>query len=149
MHLRGWFKDTGTTIQTLARLIVYYDSQPNIGAPLITDLLANSNAGGATSALSEINLVNRERFKILRDKQILLPAVTNTSGVLTNLAYPDTTGSLAINEFIKLKGLETIYNGTNGGTIADITSGSIGFTVFSDTEGQWNFVWTSRLRYYD
>lgn len=150
IHLRGWFTNVATSLQDLARLIVYFDSQPNAGAPLIGDIIRDSNAAGAVSIFSEINLINRQRFQILRDKQFNLPACTNTAGVLTNLAYPDTTGCLQVNEFIKLKGLETVFNSTNGGTVADISSGAIGFVVLNESNNNaWDFIWGSRYRYYD
>jgi len=127
LHIRGYIKSIATGIQDQLRIIVYYDSQANGAAPTIGALLQDSNAAAGTSAQSEINLVNRQRFSILRDFHVLVPAQTFTAGVLTNTAYPDTTGKLDIDMFIKLKGLETIYNGTNGGTVADITSGALGF----------------------
>ena len=147
LHIRGWFNTlANSAIEDLARLVVFYDSQPNAGASTIASLFQDSNAGAGTSAQSEINLTNRERFKILRDMQILLPATASLSGV----NFPDTTGRLFVNEFIKLKGLEAVYNGVNGGTSADITSGALWIVVFTDLQaGQWQFSFTSRLRYYD
>lgn len=151
LHIRGYISNIITTTQDMGRIIIYYDSQPNAAAPLITDLLQDSNAAAGTTAFSEINLINRQRFKILRDYQVLLPSVTNTAGVLTNLTIMDPIKeSFNIDFFIKLKGLETIYNATNGGTVADITSGAIGMVcVCASNNSDWAFTWTSRLRYYD
>jgi len=150
VHIRGFLKNLTTGVQDQLRIIVFYDSQANAAMPTIAALLQDSNPAAGTSAESEINLVNRERFKILRDFQIVVPAVTNTAGVLTNLDYPDSSGKLSIDMFIKLKGLETIYNGVNGGTIADVTSGSLVIVAFSDlTTNAWDLAFTSRLRYYD
>lgn len=151
LHLRGWIGNVATGTQDFGRIVVYYDSQPNGAAPAnIATLLQDSNAAAGTSAESEINLINRQRFKILRDHQFLLPSVTNTAGVLTNTAYPESDGQLKVDLFIKLKGLETVFNATNGGTIADITSGAIGMLLVTDTgNNTWEFVWSSRLRYYD
>lgn len=64
----------------------------------------------------------------------------------------DGTVSKVVDWFIPLKGLETIYNNTNGGSIADITSGALLFYLVCDadiTTGTWNMEYTSRLRFYD
>lgn len=150
LHMRGWLQAEATGVQDILRLIIYYDSQPNGAAPTLATLIQDSNAGAATSVLSEINLNNRQRFQILRDKDILVPSVTFTAGVLTNTNYPDSSGRLAINEFIPLKGLETVFNAGTSQTIADITSGAIGFFFISQTtDNTWLFDYTTRLRYYD
>lgn len=151
LHIRGWLQPQASGFEDIARIIVYYDSQSNGAAPTIQTLLQDSNVGAATSYNSEINLTNRQRFKILRDTMIHTPAYTNTAGVLTNMAPRVTEGGNVIyNEFIKLKGLETIFNATNGGTIADITSGAIGIVAFcAVNNNSWYFSFGTRLRYYD
>lgn len=150
LHFRGWFSNAATGTQDIARVIIYYDAQPNGAAPTIANLLADSTTAGSTTSLSEINLFNRARFKILRDHQVLLPGCTNSATSVSPSFVLDSTGRLAVDFFIKLKGLESVYNGTNGGTVADITSGAIGFVVLSETtSNSWDFNWSSRLRYYD
>lgn len=148
-HIRGQCIPAATSTGGFGRVILFYDAQPNAAAPTLANLLADSNAAHATNLLSEINLDNRERFKIFRDIQFLLPPLTFTAGVITNLGQMDQVlRSLQINEFVKLGKVESVYNGTNGGTIADITSGSL-YLLFLSTDGSWNFNWTSRTRYYD
>lgn len=152
IHIRGYINNKATAVQDVARIIVYYDSQANAALPALGTLLADSNAGGAASGLSEINLVNRARFKVLKDYQIVLPAVTNTAGVLSNgpVIQDPISNTFNINWFIKLKGLETIYNATNGGTVADISSGSLLLSITSLSQAsQWQFTVGTRLRYYD
>lgn len=151
LHIRGFIENIVTSIQDVGRIIVYYDSQPNGAIPVIGTLLRDSNAAATLSGLSEINLDNRQRFQILRDYQVLLPACTNTAGVLTNLTIMDPIkNTFNVDFFIKLKGMETVYNAVNGGTIADITSGAINMICLStNTSNVWTFSWSSRLRYYD
>lgn len=151
LHIRGFVNNTSTSVNDFARIIIFYDAQPNAAAPTIQTLLQDSNAAAATTAYSEINLINRARFKILRDYQIILPSLTNTAGVITNFALQDNLlNPLNINFFIKLKGLEAEYNGVNGGTIADISSGAIFITAVSSiSNDNYDFIFTSRLRYYD
>lgn len=150
IHLRGWTVNNGTVLADYARLLVVYDAQPNAALPALAAVLQDSNAGAATSVVSEINLTNRARFKILRDHPIMFPPVTFTAGVLTNGPnYMETDkGRFNIDMFIKLRGLEAEYNAVNGGTVADITSGSIFLLLVDAIGGVWNFNWSSRLRYY-
>lgn len=150
VHIRGVVNNLATsTTQEMVRMLIVYDSQPNTAFPVIADILQNANVAAATSVSSDINLVNRERFTILRDKQIIVYPVTNTAGALTNLTIPDPIAqTYNINEFVKLKGLETTYNVTSGGTIADVTSGSLLFVTFG-ASGAWQINFHSRLRFYD
>lgn len=148
LHIRGQVFPNGNGGIDFGRLIVFYDSQPNAAASNIGTLLQDSNAAAGTSVTSEINLNNRQRFKILRDMQFMLPnyASADTPNIL---GYQDQImQTFNINEFIKLKGLETIFNGANGGTIADITSGSLYICTYSNN-ANWSFNFGSRLRYYD
>lgn len=150
LHLKGWLQIAATALQDFVRIVVYYDSQPNAGPPTFASLFQDSTVGAASTFLSSINLVNRERFQILRNIEVLTPSSTYNAGVLTNTAYPETNGRLRVDEFIDLKGLETIFNSTNGGTVADISSGAVGFVVFSaENSNSVVFQWSSRLRYYD
>lgn len=150
LHIRGVIQATAASVEQAGRIIIYYDSQPNGVAATIASLLQDSNAASGTSWASEINLTNRQRFKILRDYQVMLGDVTNIAGVAEVVPDP-IKNTLNIEMFIKLKGLEAIFNGTNGGTIADITSGAIGITFVgnSTTDGNYALSYTSRLRFYD
>lgn len=150
LHLRGNIFNTATAAQDNGRIIVFYDSQPNAAILGIGDLIKDSNAAAATTGFSHLNLNNRERFKILRDFNITLPSVTLAMAVQTNVGQYDQDNNFTINMHIKLKGLEAIFNATNGGTIADITSGAlIAVFVSNNQSNTWTFEGNSRLRYYD
>lgn len=149
LHFRGQFAPTGVATEGAVRLIIYYDSQPNTANPLIGALLQDSNAAAATTWASEINLTNRQRFQILRDYQVLCGQSANVGGS-TELVPDPIKNSYNIDFFIPLKGLETIFNATNGGTIADITSGAIQFMLICDGQNTgWALNYHARLRYYD
>lgn len=151
VHIRGIVTLVATSLQDLGRMIIVYDSQPNATTFALADLLKDSNAAAASTANSEINLNNRQRFKILRDDQLLLSAGTFTAGVLTNFTIIDPIkNSYNIDMFIPLNGLETIYNATNGGTASDITSGALYlFNVSQSGTSKYSLLFHSRLRYYD
>jgi len=152
LHVKGFIEGSGTASANMAilRMVLVYDAQPNGAFPAIADLFQDSTAGGATGFMSELNLNNRERFKILREKMwVMGPTAANQAG---QTVINDGSQCLVINEFIKLKKIEAIFNATNGGTVADVTSGSL-FAVFmsdaNSTSSAWNAVYTARLRYYD
>jgi len=149
LRIRGVIQPNGVSAEFAARMLIIYDSQPNAANPTIQALLQDSSAAGATTWASEINLINRQRFKVLRDKQFLLGNVANVGGA-TEIVPDPIKNSLNVDEFIDLNGLETIYNGTNGGTIADITSGALHIVTLGDANaGGYNLNYTTRLRYYD
>lgn len=151
IHIRGYLTPNAASaaIQPI-RILLFYDSQPNGAAPVaVANLIADSNVAGATTIYSEINLGNRQRFKILRDTQFLMPETT-AAGSITNNSLPDACKqSLHIDQFVKLKGLETVFNGVNGGTVADVQSGALGMLVIAGSNGDWTFTWQTRMRYYD
>jgi hypothetical protein len=98
--------------QQLVRMVIFIDYQPNGAVPTVADLLTQP------SAVSQLNLNNRDRFKVITDKQwVIGPYFTSNTGALTaNTGY-------AIKKF-KTLNLEMIFNGTLG-TVADINSGAL------------------------
>lgn len=97
------------------RMILFWDMQPNAATPAVTDLL---NTADSTSHL---NLNNRDRFKIIKDKTFVFDPMLLTAA--NAVAEWNRTVS-DIKCYVKLRG-EVIFNGTNGGTIADINSGAL------------------------
>lgn len=88
------------------RLVIVYDRQTNAALPTITDVFV-------TDSISTMrNLFNARRFKILVDQKY--DGVSDTGDK-----------SMFASGYRKFKTpLETTYNNTNGGTIADIVTGS-------------------------
>lgn len=151
IQIRGYVWNAATTTSSLGRVILLYDSQANGAAPVVADILSNMTLAPATTGCSMLNLNNRQRFSILKDVVMNLPSCTNVAGVLTNgPSYPDTTGRFEINWFVKLRGLEAVFNNVNGGNIGDVASGSLFLMFITDVnDATWNFKGVTRLRYYD
>lgn len=104
-------------IGQLARCILFVDYQPNGASPNSTDVLKEANSG------SQLNLNNRDRFRILWDKTYALgPYVVDTTATQSIMG---TCQQVAVVKKFKKINVETIYNSTNAGTIADINSGAI------------------------
>lgn len=119
VYIRGYVTPTLTANVTsppqLCRMILFIDNQPNGAAPAVTDVLNTANS------TSQLNLNNRDRFKILRDETFPL------GFVLGNAGGDITAGDMTVadcNVYKKLA-VETIFNAGNAGTIGDINSGAI------------------------
>lgn len=163
LQLRGaihpTFSNAAAIAQSKCRIIIYYDRQANGASPAPADILLDTSNTGATNtdADSMVNINNRDRFMILRDRFVVLPEIgidgavgEEVGGVFTD---PNNGNrSLKYEEFIKLKGLETCYNSNGAGTVADITTGAIGILAISDDASGspgWAFSFTSRYKFLD
>lgn len=154
-HLRGNIINALTTAEMSIRMLIVYDRQTNGVLPTFADVLQSvSSAGTATNTFfSEINLENRERFIILRDRMWHAPSVTFTAGVQTNgPQYPGQDGEWDVNEFIKMKGLGVCNKNAGTGAIGDIATGGLFMFLFnspSGTDAAYAINWQSRMRYFD
>jgi len=130
----------------LIRMIVLADMQPNGSAPAATDILNTSDPA------SQLNANNRDRFKIIKDKQWVLGAtrVSNTANEVTAMTTSPQAFPL---KWYKKLNLETIFNAGNAGAIADINSGAL-YLVFignraAGTLGDSNAYISTRVRFVD
>lgn len=124
------------------RMIIVADMQPNGAAPATTDLL------NTASPSSHLNLNNRDRFKVLADKVYTSDGYVNVS---TATQARSSQGRITFKvKCYKKTNIETIFNATNGGTIADITSGAVYmFWIGSQAASDGNAIVGTRVRYTD
>lgn len=117
----------GGSVAQQARMIIFMDNQPNGAAPAVTDLL------NTATSTSQLNLNNRDRFKILRDQTFVLsPQQYSAANVLAATGSPAVAD---VNCYAKLRH-ETIFNAGNAGTIGDINSGALYmFWIGSNSSG--------------
>jgi len=152
LYLRGRVRAAGAGTMTAqvtpeqqARLMIIYDLQPNAEVPTILDILNTADPA------SQTNLSNRERFRILCDKEYCFdPVVSVTTATQAQMTATRTCYNLKL---YKKLNLSMIFNAVNGGTIADINSGAlymvwIGSAVASST-GDAEAVVSTRVRYSD
>lgn len=164
LQLTGFISRTATNAAALApgfmRILIYYDRQSNGANPSQADLLTDTIAAGTAAPVvpeSGLNINNRDRFMVLRDRKVLLPGIGINGASPTGLEIVTNIndvgkGSFNYQEFIKLKGLESLYNSTNGGTVGDISAGAFGILVFNhDASGSpaWNFTLQCRFKFLD
>lgn len=138
------------------RMVVVYDAQPQGVVPTFETIFMTTLQDGTEGGrvLAPLRFDNTGRFRVLRDKIIEAGSPTdgyNTGGT-TNLL----TSDVEFDEFVPLRGLETIYSGQSSPcTIADISSGALYVffrsIVSSDDVTDWSIRDTSfaRLRYKD
>lgn len=148
LHVKGSIILSSSDALTFLRLIWFYDTQANAASPVISDLLQNSNSAATTDYLSEVNLNNRDRFKILREMRWYAADTTGIGAVSQATVAPTATESI-IDLFIPLGGVETMYNGGTNGDIRDIQTGSLNFVCLSSSVTTAEIVFNSRLRYSD
>lgn len=168
LNIKGYLLPTASNAASTGwdygRMALIYDRQPGAAGagafPAIATLLLEYASGGgtATNPWSPLNPLLRERFTIVRDKHFILPPMgidgvaTSTYAPYNAFAPQHDKNSFQIDEHIKLAGLEAHYNQTNGGTIADISTGALYLVFFSEVvavDAAWQFNGQARLRYTD
>lgn len=163
LQLTGLIAQTGTNAAAIPpmymRILIYYDRQANGANPSQATLLSDTIAAGTSPAVnpeSGLNINNRDRFMVLRDRKVYLPEIGINGVALDNnmvsCVNDQGKGGFAYQEFIKLKGLESLYNSTNGGTVGDISAGAFGILVFNaDASGSpgWTFTLQARFKFLD
>lgn len=125
---------------TVARLIVVYDMQTNGAAPSVTDILKS-----ATSQ-AQLNLNNRDRFKVIVDKQWGLGQIVDTA-TQTYAAGQDT---YPIRIFRKLPNLDQQFQGTTA-AVGSIATGALWMVTIGDqpANGGGQFGVSTRVRFTD
>jgi len=115
---------SGINLGNWVRMVVVYDKQPSGTQPAWDTIFGITPQSGteASTLLAPLRFDNMERFQVLKDC-MLTPNDALAVGVVT-------TGSITqvvpFDEFIPLKGRETVYSGqTATQTIADISSGGL------------------------
>lgn len=129
----------------LVRMVILADLQPNGAAPALTDIFVEAHSA------SQLNLNNRDRFKVYCDKQWVLDPYLSVTTATQAQAFASNQVK-PVKKYKKLN-LETIYGATSGGTIADINSGALYMVwlgnVASGTNTDANAVVSTRVRYVD
>lgn len=135
------------------RCIVFVDYQPNGAAPSLGDVIKLQVNGAPTQ---QLNLNNRDRFHIIKDKVWYFDPVTASAGALNR------TGA-SVKIYKKLN-IETTFNGNNSagaaptdsqGSIGDITTGAIYMlwigqhSVDNTNNTECEFRGTTRIRFDD
>lgn len=124
--------NTGVVYAGYVRIVVVYDRQPNGSYPTFAEVFADYKTGGTTEsgATSGLNMNNRDRFLVLRDRKLLLPTLDAPAGGITHkieqgftITPADDNNTMVYREFIKLKGLESHYKASTG-AIGDLATGS-------------------------
>lgn len=135
-----------------ARFMVVYDRQPNGVYPTVNQVVANITTGNSTTNgnwLSSVNPNYYDRYIVLCDKMFIIG--NNVNGSVGT--WVTTKEAFMIDEYIKLKGLETQFKlSSNGSPIADISTGALYIIGYGDQVEDTEAFYMSgqlRLRFYD
>lgn len=130
LHMRGSILQTGNAAAAddFVKWAIVYDRQPTGALPNYNNIFLDYNPSGATSngPYSNINLDNRDRYQIIRHDTFACPAtaITDLASVSQVITIPPK--EMMLEEFIKLRGLTTHFNGTASPLlISNITTGAL------------------------
>lgn len=107
---------------THCRVLLVLDKQTNVAQMVGTDLLMGGGAASSTIH-SYMNVNNFGRFQILKDKQLIFGNASMT-GAATVIEQSGLMQKLKMGWKFN-DGLKVNFNGTNGGTVADIIDNSL------------------------
>lgn len=144
---------TGASQDTSIRMVVVYDKQPSGAAlPSFDTIFGSTDQSGTESTITIFDpprYDNMERFTVLRDCKIDNPDMA----VPAFGSGPTQTNPVVFDEFIKLKGIDTVYSGQSVPmTISDISTGGLYVYFRSLTNSaiaSCTITGMARLRYYD
>lgn len=137
---------SGTTPQITAKVMLIWDAQPNGTIATVSDIWQV-----AGTPHSYLNLDNRDRFRVLRSEVFTMDAMLISSVATQSVAAWNRTQH-NFEWYVKNLNLEVIFNGTNGGTIGDISSGALILAFICDVAASatdTNCKWVSRVRFED
>lgn len=144
-----------TLLPDIVRIMVIYDRQPNGALPVTSDVIQSVNNVNGTSsgALDGLNMVNNDRFIVLKDKFFYVNEVTAPGGPGVSALINDNLNGFNFRWRIPMRGLETRFNATDGGTVADINTGAVHIFAICNQPTSGNEVyqlqWAARLRFTD
>lgn len=117
VYVRGYARTeisatpAATTVSSQqGRIMLIYDDQPNGALPAITDILNTADPA------SQLNLNNRDRFRVLKDKCFAFDPYLQSASASAQI--------FSVRIYRKLN-IDCTFNGVNGGTIADIQTGAL------------------------
>lgn len=166
LEIKGYIKPSlaNATAQPAqyARVIVVYDRQANGAVPTLATVLAQYGYDGTayTDCYAGLNVDQRDRFKILRDRKILLPplGVNGVAATTSSAAAFSSNGDLSdsllnFHEYILLGDAETQYKATSSGGVTDISTGAYHIITFASDDASatsaWIFTFSTRYRFRD
>lgn len=110
--------DSNFTENIFFRTILVVDMQANGSLPLWTDIFVEANATTLT------NLNNRDRFRILVDRQDMIEPGVSGAGPASGVGNAGGP-TICFKQIYKKLNFQTTYNAGIQGTIADIQTGSL------------------------
>lgn len=157
IHIKLSLYPPEPTVNTLPQdicFVLVWD-QDATAAPALSDLFQETSPAGASgsSVISHINVDKSKVYKVLARKIIPLRHCGTATGVIpcNGNAFQANQDDIYWSWNVKCD-LLTVFNGTNGGTIADIETGALWLGYWSNcaaSDDVATFNVSARIRYYD
>jgi len=143
---------SGVTAAPSLRMVLVWDKQPSGGAIPSFDTMFGITAQDGTESCPDVTCPlkydNMDRFVVLKDMYVTAPPTPSFSIG----SGPQVSVNHGIDEYLKLKDLESVYSGQSSPmTIADISTGALYFVMRSQLVGtsSVNVDAVARVRYKD
>jgi len=139
--------------ESTLRVMVVWDKMPQGSLPAITDILLDTSITGTTQTniLSNVNMNKRDRYEIISQEFIGLPAI-GIAGVISNLQQTNLYSGRTVTKYLAIN-RDTAFNIGTAGTIADINFGGLYLIIWSDSgvfaTPAYSVEHTSRLSFYE
>lgn len=137
----------------IGKIAIVYDKQTNGAYPTLADVYQDTEQSGANTAtaLSGLNMNNRDRFITIMEDNPTICACTNNTGVISN-PFPQDITPVYVDAYRKLN-LTTHYRAdSNPAVVGDISNGGLYLITYANlASGLENFRvnWNCRLKYID
>lgn len=139
--------------ESTVRIMVLWDKMAQGTTTVIGDVLEDCQKAGTTQniVLSNVNMNKRDRYEILSQEFVSLPAI-GVSGAVSSLQQTNTTVGRSIQRYIKVN-RQTEFNVGNNGDISDINSGALFLVIWADSgvdaTPAFKVEYTTRLSFYE
>jgi len=150
-----WLTNADPTVPTHLRLMLIYDREANGGTPTIGDILldVDEDGNGTTGVFAGLNLRERKRFHIFRDKRLYYSGAVPGAGI-AGLNFQIITGEIAaqgteIDWYVKLNDLNQDYKAATAEK-GSISTGTLWLVALSNsnlTNSRAVVQGSARLRY--
>lgn len=128
-----------STADELGQYAVVYDRNPNAAACTFGTIWQDVFAGTTRTCLTPENPDYEGRFLVLKRTPLILPYYTVTAGIVSNLTWRDNIKMSCLIDFkINLKELVSVYNSTNGTTVASINTGALYICLSGGPSAKWS-----------
>lgn len=135
-------------VQQVLRVVIVYDKTPGASIPAFQTIFNATDQAGANTAgnSAQLGISFRDRFIVLANKQYVpAAAATLTGAVVSAVSTLDQSFCAAIDIFVPLRNIPSIYTGTaNPIVVTNFSTGAIYMYLVATTDNIYGLNFTAR-----